>query len=964
MHSLGARIPILVMAVLLQAGIAAAQVRAVLLAGGFNSPVAMVQHPADREVFVVVEQGGRLRVIRSGVVQSTLFLDLRNDIASGGERGVLGLAFDPNYAVNRRIFVNFTNTSGHTVVARFTTFASDPYRADPASRFDLRWGGPSGSRFISQPFANHNGGHLAFGPDGYLYIGLGDGGSGGDPDNRAQDPTTLLGKLLRIDVGVDESHSEGYVVPSSNPYAGGGALPEIWAVGLRNPWRYSFDTTFSGGVGSNGLFLADVGQSAREEINYQRAGRPALNYGWRLYEGQQSYLPETPAFSSPLTSPIFDYPRSEGQSVTGGYVYRGRGLRSGFRGRYFYADFVSGRVWSLGISFTGDLDASVTDRLEHTSELGTLGNIASFARDNDGELYLLSFNGNIYRIADDPGATGPVGGVVGGASLPPFGQVDTPTQGATGVMGALGITGWALDDGGVSTVRIYRNCLAFDEATSCQVIGGHNVVLLGDAVFVPGARPDVAAAIQGYPGSHRAGWGFLVLTNMLPHQPQQAAYGGQGTIQLYAFAADAEGHLTLLGRTQTDQTPTTITLDNDNITTPFGTIDTPSQGGTTSGVFANFGWALTPDTNTTADGSDILMPLTGATMRVFVDGTPVGTVTYNLCRGSVGSSVPAGVFCDDDVANAFGNATPQPALTTRFSNPTRFRNLDSGRGAIGLFQLDTTSMQNGMHTIAWGVTDSAGRASGLGSRTFVVANSTPDVPVVASSPAVSTVDGSVKGQHGFDPRAAFIDIVPGADGERRVLVGVPDRLALRFGGAISDAYLEVNGARAALPVGAFLDVDTSTLSWTPAAGFLGDYRLVVVMDGQPTAVTVTVDPNLGLDDGRAVRMHVDHAIAQASSRLLIEGWAFDPKAFTGSGIGAVHVWATRLDVAAAEPVFIGEAQAVARPDMAAAFGPTRMNAGFRLHTSLRSGLYSVTAYVWSARTGRWEDARTVTVRVP
>ncbi len=211
-------------------------------ATGFQNPVAFVQDPTDRAVQFVVEQSGVIRAVRAGTVLATHFLDITSSVLAGGERGLLGLAFAPDYAASGRFYVNFTNNQGHTVVARFRRSANAAV-ADPASRFDLRWGGPAGPTFIQQPFANHNGGHLAFGPDGYLYIGLGDGGSGNDPDHRAQEPSDLLGKMLRIDVSVPDNDPVGYRVPAGNPFAGGpvGARPEIWSFGLRNPWRYSFD---------------------------------------------------------------------------------------------------------------------------------------------------------------------------------------------------------------------------------------------------------------------------------------------------------------------------------------------------------------------------------------------------------------------------------------------------------------------------------------------------------------------------------------------------------------------------------------------------------------------------------------------------------------------------------------------------------------------------------------------------
>jgi glucose/arabinose dehydrogenase len=242
-----------------------AQLRARLYASEFSAPIAFVQDPDDAGVQFVVQQGGRIGIVREGAVLSGDFLDLSSAVLAGGERGLLGLAFAP-IAGTGRLFVNFTDRSGDTVVARFRRSSGSALAADPASRFDLRWGGPGGGATIVQPFANHNGGNLAFGPDGYLYIGLGDGGSANDPGHRAQDPGDLLGKMLRVDVNVPDVHSTGYQIPADNPFAGGrgpvAARPEIWSFGLRNPWRYSFDDPSRGGTGA--LILGHGGQGAVE----------------------------------------------------------------------------------------------------------------------------------------------------------------------------------------------------------------------------------------------------------------------------------------------------------------------------------------------------------------------------------------------------------------------------------------------------------------------------------------------------------------------------------------------------------------------------------------------------------------------------------------------------------------------------------------------------------------------------
>jgi glucose/arabinose dehydrogenase len=380
-----------------------AQVRARVYASGFNQPLAFVLDPADPSVQFVVQQGGRIRVVRDGVVQAADFLDLTPSVASGGERGLLGLAFPPDAAASGRFFVNFTNTAGHTVIARFRR-SSNPLVADPASRFDLRWNGASGAAVIEQPFSNHNGGHLAFGPDGYLYIGLGDGGSGNDPDHRAQDRSTLLGKMLRVDVNVADSHPVGYVVPPGNPFEGGGARPEVWSFGWRNPWRYTFDDPARGGTGA--MLAADVGQNRFEEVNYEPPGRGGRNYGWRNREGAHDNVTSLPPAYLPLVDPIHEYEHPVGRSITGGYVYRGSS--TAFRGRYFFADFITSRVWSLALTVGANGEATASDVREHTAELGgaaELASVASFGVDAAGELYLVSYGrGVILRVMLPPGA--------------------------------------------------------------------------------------------------------------------------------------------------------------------------------------------------------------------------------------------------------------------------------------------------------------------------------------------------------------------------------------------------------------------------------------------------------------------------------------------------------------------------------------------------------------------------------
>jgi glucose/arabinose dehydrogenase len=405
------------------AGPALAQLSLVQYATGFDDPVGMVQDPVDASVQYVLEQKGVIRVVRNGTVLPDNFLDISGDsgpVRFGGERGLLGLAFSPDYPLSGRVYIYFTSKqgSGDSVVRRYKRSAGNPLVLDPSTAFDLEFS--PGQRFIPQPLGreNHKGGKIAFGPDGYLYIGMGDGGSGGDPDNLAQNPNSLLGKMLRIDVNVADGDAKGYRVPSDNPFLDFNpviALPEIWAFGLRNPWRFSFDNPGLGGTG--GMLIADVGQGSREEVNFEPAGRGGRNYGWAIREGTIDFPGDkTPAYT-PFVEPIHDYSHSVGLSLTGGYVYRGTDLGVPSRGRYFFADYVTCRVWSLPLFIQPNGEAETVDAgsvIEHTVELGaantndddvrcgTYGNISSIDVDARGELYLVSHDkGTIYKIIRD-----------------------------------------------------------------------------------------------------------------------------------------------------------------------------------------------------------------------------------------------------------------------------------------------------------------------------------------------------------------------------------------------------------------------------------------------------------------------------------------------------------------------------------------------------------------------------------
>jgi len=545
----------------------------------------------------------------------------------------------------------------------------------------------------------------------------------------------------------------------------------------------------------------------------------------------------------------------------------------------------------------------------------------------------------------------------------PVGQVDTPVQDSAGVVGAVAVTGWAIDDVGIAGVMVYRACVAGDLAQNClpNVIPGLSLVPVGEADIVPGARPDVATAFPGYPAKETAGFGLSVLTNMLPRTDgPYAATGGQGPVVFHVVATDLEGNRRLLSRSYTDvmSVPTRITLANDTIIKPFGTIDTPAQGATVSGTINNFGWVLTPDPDT-----GVLVPTDGSTVRVFLDGALVGTAAYNLCRGpvAVNGVVPAGVLCDDDVSAAFRG------------NGTAFRNLDAGRGAIGLRTFSTTGLTNGLHTLSWGVTDSAGRSEGIGSRYITVVNGSNDV--CGAECAVRSADfgtpkprdsgTSVFARTGFELRAAYTPLERTAAGVPSVRIPELGRVEFQMPGVASGG-LFVNGTAAALPVGVGIDRDRGLVTWAPGPGFLGTYRLVFVVGDQDVAVDVTIVPaQLAVEP---IRMHVDDVrvggMGASDRSVRVEGWALDPQAWTGAGIGAVHVWAVSM-TQGAQPVFLGVANlGLSRPEVAAAHGLQFGSAGFVFTGAVPDGGdWEITAYAWVTRTGRFEDARSVVVKV-
>jgi glucose/arabinose dehydrogenase len=350
--------------------------------GGLSVPVGVTNARDGSGRLFVVEKTGAVRIVRDGSLVSTPFIDISRSVSGGGEQGLLGLAFHPSYRTNGKLYLSYTDVAGTSVIREYRVSSSNPDRVDGSSgRTLLR---------VRQPYGNHDGGHIAFGPDGYLYIGLGDGGSAGDPGNRAQSRSTLLGKLLRIDVN-RRTGSLAYGIPSTNPYVGRSGLDQIWAYGLRNPWGFSFDRS------TGDLWIGDVGQGAWEEVDRalavrgRNAGR-ALNFGWRVMEGAHCYRPSSDCVRTGKTLPLTEYGHSAGRcSITGGHVYRGPSYPD-LVGAYFFGDYCSGEIWFV--------DRAAARGVKPQRALDTNASITSFGEDQAGELYLTDASGTLYRITD------------------------------------------------------------------------------------------------------------------------------------------------------------------------------------------------------------------------------------------------------------------------------------------------------------------------------------------------------------------------------------------------------------------------------------------------------------------------------------------------------------------------------------------------------------------------------------
>jgi uncharacterized delta-60 repeat protein len=520
-----------------------------------------------------------------------------------------------------------------------------------------------------------------------------------------------------------------------------------------------------------------------------------------------------------------------------------------------------------------------------------------------------------------------------GASASPFGFVDTPLDNTTGVTGAIPFTGWSLDDVEVTRVMVCRLAVGAEVAPVDPNCGGAAQIFVGFAVFIDGARTDVAALYPLYPMSTRAGWGFMVLTNMLPNQ-------GNGTYLFYMHAQDRDGHTTLLGTR-------TITCANVSATKPFGAIDTPTQGGIASGSsFVNFGWALTPQPK--------LIPINGSTITVLVDGASLGTVDYNHERPDIEALFPD------------------------------FQNTAGPNGAVGFRMIDTTRLTNGLHTISWTVTDNGGEIEGIGSRFFTVVNGTGAVAAAVELAASSRVrataeiigaaprdDGPVLARRGWDLEGPWRWYGVGGAGRAVIRGEEIDRFELALGeqaGAYYTGHVRVGAEVAPLPVGSHLDATTGLFTWAPGVGFVGRYDLVFVRwEGTRAAarheVRVILAPKGSGHVGVQVAIDVPRSRQDVLQPFLLAGWAADLDATAGTGIDTLHVWA--YPATGGAPVFLGTpALGGVRPDVAAVHGDQFREAGFALAVQgLIPGDYDLAVFPWSNVTGGFAPPNVVRVTV-
>jgi len=510
-----------------------------------------------------------------------------------------------------------------------------------------------------------------------------------------------------------------------------------------------------------------------------------------------------------------------------------------------------------------------------------------------------------------------------GTSASPFGNVDTPTDNRTGVTGAVPFTGWTLDDIQVTRVMVCRAAFGAEVALVDPNCAGTAQIFVGFAVFIDGARPDVAGAYPAYPANTRGGWGFMVLTNMLPSQ-------GNGTFQFFMWAQDRDGHAFLLGTR-------TMTCANASATLPFGAIDTPEQGGVASGsAYVNFGWALTPLPKT--------IPTDGSTISVLVDGVVVGTASYNHLRS--------------DIA-------------------TLFPGLNNSNGAIGFLVLDTTTLTNGTHTIVWVVSDNQGATEGIGSRFFTVSNGAGSLTSAVEAALTSDAPGPesrsldrnvLLGRHGWDLNAPLRAFTPDASGRTIVRSEEVSRVELRLGSGSHEGYLRTSDGLAALPIGSHLDATAGVFTWAPGVGFVGAYDFVFIRHAGDRAVArqdvrIVLAPKGSGSIGPQVVIDTPRSQQDVGQPFMLAGWSADLNATQGTGVATLHAWAYPLT--GGPPVFLGATSyGGARPDVAAVHGEQFRDAGFWLHVQgLPHGHYDLAVFAWSTVTGGFVPAKVVRATV-
>ncbi len=509
-----------------------------------------------------------------------------------------------------------------------------------------------------------------------------------------------------------------------------------------------------------------------------------------------------------------------------------------------------------------------------------------------------------------------------GTSAAAFGVVDTPLENTTGVTGAVPFTGWALDDVEVQKVTICRAAVTGETAPIDGNCGGNAQIFVGSGVFIDGSRPDVQVAFPTFPQSSKGGWGFMVLTNTLPGQ-------GNGSFVFSSYAHDLDGHVTLLGTR-------TMACDNAHATLPFGSIDTPNQGETIAGSsYVNFGWVLTQQPK--------IVPVDGSTISVSVDGTTLGTVSYNHPRADIAAIFPG------------------------------YRNTD---GPVGFRMIDTTVLSNGLHTIVWTATDNAGLTGGIGSRFFRVSNGASAL-TMAAEVAPPRLEGlpidrtPIVGRRGWSHDAAIRGYAVGSSGRTIVRGEEIDRFELwlapdLFDGVTYTGYLRVGDALTALPVGSQLNSSTGTFVWSPGVGFVGAYDLVFVRwaDAQPVArqdVRIVLAPKGTGRVGPQIVIDTPTWQQDVAQPFILAGWALDLDAAIGSGISTAHVWAYPL--AGGPPVFLGvPTLGGVRPDVAAVHGDQFRESGFGLTVQgLVPGNYDLVVFPWSVEAGAFVAPKVVRI---